>query len=87
MCSFHTLQTLEQIFKIMLFQTLASVLTLGSTALAAQLTQVSNYGGSARAKPQMYVITSGALIYFRLSKPRLTVPLNFFVGGSMSPTR
>jgi acetylxylan esterase len=39
-------------------QTLAASLALASGALAAQLTQVSNYGGSARAKPGMYVVTT-----------------------------
>jgi acetylxylan esterase len=36
-------------------QILAPVLTLCSRALAAELSQVSNYGGSARAKPGMFV--------------------------------
>lgn len=40
----------------MYLQNLVIVLILGSNALAAQLTQVSNYGGSARAKPGMYVV-------------------------------
>jgi acetylxylan esterase len=40
----------------MYFQPLAAALVLGSTAFAAQLTQVSNYGGNAKAKPGMYVI-------------------------------
>lgn len=38
----------------MYLQALASILTLGSTAFAAQLTQVSNYGGTAKAKPGMW---------------------------------
>jgi hypothetical protein len=44
--------------RIMHLQSLATVLTFGSAALAAQLTQVSNYGGSARAKPGMYISPS-----------------------------
>jgi hypothetical protein len=39
----------------MYFQAILSVLAFGSTAFAAQLTQVSNYGGGARAKPGMFV--------------------------------
>ncbi|CAN9297007.1 unnamed protein product [Alternaria alternata] len=39
----------------MRIQYLASSLALVSGVFAAQLTQVSNYGGSARAKPGMYV--------------------------------
>jgi acetylxylan esterase len=35
------------------FQALVTVLTFGSAALGAQLTQVSNYGGNAKAKPGM----------------------------------
>ncbi|KAF2112146.1 Alpha/Beta hydrolase protein [Lophiotrema nucula] len=51
----------------MYISTLASALALGSVALGAQLTQVSNYGGSARAKPGMWVyvpdtIKSDALV-------------------------
>lgn len=34
---------------------LATILSLGLPSFAAQLTQVQNYGGSARAKPGMYV--------------------------------
>ncbi|EUC41118.1 carbohydrate esterase family 1 protein [Bipolaris oryzae ATCC 44560] len=34
---------------------LISLLACGSAAFAAQLTQVSNYGGSAKARPGMYV--------------------------------
>lgn len=36
-------------------RTLLSSLALATTSFAAQLTQVSNYGGSARAKPGMLV--------------------------------
>ncbi|KAG9188054.1 acetylxylan esterase [Alternaria panax] len=51
----------------MRIQTLAAGLSLVSGALAAQLAQVSNYGGSARAKPGMWVympdqIKSDALV-------------------------
>jgi hypothetical protein len=38
----------------MRIQSLAASLALVSGVFAAQLTQVSNYGGSARAKPGMY---------------------------------
>lgn len=41
----------------MRIQYLAASLALASGVFGAQLTQVSNYGGSARAKPGMYVIT------------------------------
>jgi acetylxylan esterase len=34
---------------------LTTILSLGVPSFAAQLTQVQNYGGSARAKPGMYV--------------------------------
>jgi len=40
----------------MLTRTFVATLALASGVLAAQLTQVSNYGGSARAKPGMWVI-------------------------------
>jgi acetylxylan esterase len=42
-------------------QTLTTGLAFASGALAAQLTQVSNYGGSARAKPGMYAMPSHLL--------------------------
>lgn len=38
------------------FQTIATTLSLGAAAFAAQLTQVSNYGGNAKAKPGMYAV-------------------------------
>lgn len=58
--SSHTVSTKQYIPEVpylteMHIQALVSVLVLGSTSFAAQLTQVSNYGGSARAKPGMFV--------------------------------
>jgi hypothetical protein len=52
-------------------------LTLGSAAFAAQLTQISNYGGSARAKPGMFAPPSPFPLFL----------LTLIVGGCTCPIK
>lgn len=67
-----TLQT----FIAMHLQVILPILALSSASFAAQLMQVANYGGSARAKPGMYVVC-------HVLQSMLTV----IAGGCMCPIK
>lgn len=59
---------------IMYRQVFACILILGSTSFAAQLTQISNYGGSARAKPGMSVVLLSSVVSANLVVRWVYVP-------------
>lgn len=63
------------------------LLSLSGIVLAAQLTQVSNYGGTARAKPGMYMISTVSVSQYASDTDILKVGLRARPGQERCSSR